>query len=114
MAGDDLSGDPRVKDTLLSIARGYFNDDEERVLAYICDSSDGRAAARSRLFAKWYGDLSDIVDGREIEIMMDGQHGFETVYAGALIPKKPKHGKVIQEYVIDAAGQIIVTKYRIG
>lgn len=99
--------DEQVKPTLISLIREYFEDPEERVLAYVCDSSDGRAAERARLFSQWHEELADIADGHEIEVAI----GDEKIYGGLFIPKKRQYGKVIQEYLIDEAGQIIVQKF---
>lgn len=45
--------DDKVEKTILSIINEFFRANKE-VLLYICDTSDGREAARNRLFLSWF------------------------------------------------------------
>jgi len=50
----DKSGfDERIRATLLAIIEEFFNANNE-IMIYICDTSDGREAFRSKLFVKWF------------------------------------------------------------
>lgn len=50
--------DPSVRATILSIIEVFFCENNN-VLIYICDTSDGREAVRNRLFLKWFEDYAD-------------------------------------------------------
>ncbi len=50
--------DPRVKDTIISVLRDFF-DTENYVLGYTCDVTDGKEMARKRLFDRWFEQEND-------------------------------------------------------
>ena len=55
---DTHSGyDSNVKDTLIAIIEQFFIENEN-VLLYICDTSDGREAKRNRLFVRWFEEFA--------------------------------------------------------
>ncbi len=45
--------DPLIPPTIAGILLQFF-EQNERILVYICESSDGRAAARKRKFDGWF------------------------------------------------------------
>lgn len=45
--------DAKVKDTIISIIEEFFNKNNATML-YICETSDGKQAMRSRLFEYWF------------------------------------------------------------
>lgn len=45
--------DEKIRDTILAVLNEFFRLNAAAVL-YICDTSDGRQAVRSRLFKSWY------------------------------------------------------------
>lgn len=47
------SNDSKVAETVFAVMEEFFSDGN-LILDYVCDTSDGRQAARSRLFAYWY------------------------------------------------------------
>ena len=47
-----------VKDTIISIILGFFENNND-ILLYICDTDDGREANRNRLFIKWFTEAAD-------------------------------------------------------
>lgn len=49
--------DANVKDTLIAIIEQFFIENED-VLLYICDTSDGREAKRNRLFVRWFEEFA--------------------------------------------------------
>lgn len=51
--GTEASPDDRVFDTVCSILGAFFSNHRNSMLV-VCDSSDGRAEARSRLFNSWF------------------------------------------------------------
>lgn len=55
---DSHSGyDSKVKDTLIAIIEQFFAENDN-VLLYICDTSDGREAKRNRLFVRWFEEFA--------------------------------------------------------
>jgi hypothetical protein len=50
--------DANVKTTLLAIINQFFIENEN-VLLYICDTSDGREAKRNRLFLRWFEEFAN-------------------------------------------------------
>lgn len=49
--------DLRVRETIKHILLDFWNN-YDNVILFVCDSSDGRSAARMRLFNKWYCELN--------------------------------------------------------
>ena len=54
----DSAYDPRVKNTIVSVLRSFF-DADNYVLGYTCDVTDGRELARKRLFDYWFALFND-------------------------------------------------------
>ena len=55
---DTHSGyDAHVKDTLIAIIEQFFIENDD-VLLYICDTSDGREEKRNRLFVRWFEEFA--------------------------------------------------------
>ena len=52
--------DTNVKTTLLAIIKQFFIENQN-VLLYICDTSDGREAKRNRLFVRWFEEFANPV-----------------------------------------------------
>lgn len=64
--------DARVRRTICNILERFFKR-EENALLYTCDVSDGRQAARQRLFKIWFGPyefLADVEDANEENIFI--------------------------------------------
>lgn len=53
-----VSYDSNVKETLLTIIKQFFIENDN-VLLYICDTSDGREAKRNRLFIRWFEEFAN-------------------------------------------------------
>ena len=53
-----VSHDPNVKNTIIIIVEEFFQENLDGLL-YICDTSDSREAARSRLFLRWFEETAD-------------------------------------------------------
>ncbi|MDO4181904.1 MAG: DUF6169 family protein, partial [Bacteroidales bacterium] len=53
MTGSRFKEDPFVKQTICTIIEVFF-EENDLVLLYICDMSDGKQSIRNRLFSKWY------------------------------------------------------------
>ena len=50
--------DARVRDTIMCILQDFFKN-ENYILGYTCDVSDGREMARKRLFNRWFEEAND-------------------------------------------------------
>ena len=50
--------DSRVKDTIVSVMADFF-DEQNHILGYTCDVTDGRELARKRLFDRWFKQEND-------------------------------------------------------
>lgn len=81
-AGTNGPDDARVAATILQLARRFFETGPERVLLYICESTDRREMARYRLFGRWLreNDLSGQFQCLPIEIP-----GSEPAILGGLV-----------------------------
>ena len=55
--------DSRVAPTIVDAVHEFFTD-SNRVLSYICDTSNSRAAERQRLFTRWTKNLDEIRQAR--------------------------------------------------
>lgn len=53
-AGQSAPPDPRIPPTIAAIFRRFLDDKNERVIVYVCDSSDGRQRMRARKFDGWF------------------------------------------------------------
>ena len=80
--------DDRVAPTILGAVQEFFTD-PNRVMAYVCDTSDGRAAERQRLFTRWTRNLDEVKQAR-IEIGDD-------IHAGILMRKDFQHWDVLRD-----------------
>ena len=57
--------DPKIRNTILGIISDFW-EDYEKVLLFVCDSSDGRSESRMRLFQYWYKILN--IDNNVVKI----------------------------------------------
>jgi len=53
LSGKTIGGDDDISETVKVIIEEFFAQ-EEVVMLYICDTADGRQAARDRLFRAWF------------------------------------------------------------
>lgn len=76
--------DEKIRDTVLVVLNEFFRLNEAAVL-YVCDTSDGRQAVRSRLFKLWYEQYADKLQFICETVVFD----FESItyYATILIKK---------------------------
>ena len=88
--------DEDVKATILAIIIEFFSQNND-ILLYICDTSDGKEASRNRLFVKWFSDVDEnhkfII--RTAHTIVEGE-GF---YAAIIIRKDhPKIDDILSEF----------------
>ncbi len=86
--------DALIKQTLMAIIDEFFRANNE-IMIYICDTSDGREAYRSRLFMRWFeeSDESSRFTIRSVSTEIEGQ-GF---YTALIIENANPHIKEILE-----------------
>lgn len=88
--------DANVKATLLAIINQFFAENED-VLLYICDTSDGREAKRNRLFLRWFEEFAnpELFTIRSASATIEGQ-GF---YAAIIVENSnPKLEAIISDF----------------
>ena len=88
--------DAKVKDTLIAVIEQFFIENEN-VLLYICDTSDGREAKRNRLFIRWFEDFAnpERFTMETANAMVEGQ-GF---YAAIIVENRnPKLSDIISDF----------------
>jgi len=88
--------DANVKATLLAIINQFFIENEN-VLLYICDTSDGREAKRNRLFLRWFEEFAnpEYFTMRSANAIVEGQ-GF---YAAIIVENSnPKLEAIINDF----------------
>lgn len=50
--------DAMLRDTLIHIVENFFSENKN-ILLYICETGDGKQAARSKLFLRWFSNYSN-------------------------------------------------------
>ena len=61
--------DEDVKLTLIEVIKFFF-EERENVLLFTCDSSDGKAESRQRLFGKWHSTYSESIGTNKIDTVI--------------------------------------------
>lgn len=84
LTGNHYAPDSKIKSTVWAVLEEFFQQNEN-VVIYICDTSDGKQAIRNRLFQKWYNDFED----RDEYAFMSGVAEYEGVgyFASAIAAK---------------------------
>lgn len=72
--------DGDIRGTIVALVEEFFRLNDAAVL-YVCDTSDGHQAARSRLFRSWYERYSDklLFECKTAEFEVDGTGYFVTI-----------------------------------
>ena len=90
------SHDSKVKDTLIAIIEQFFAENED-VLLYICDTSDGREEKHNRLFIRWFEEFAtpERYTMQTANAIVEGQ-GF---YAAIIVENRnPKLEAIIEDF----------------
>lgn len=82
--------DPKLKDTLIYIVEDFF-EENKNILLYICETGDGKQAARSKLFLRWFANYSRASEYffKSTEIVSEEEQNF-----AAIIVRKDNPGLV--------------------
>ena len=99
--------DPLVFATLSSVLNSFFTS-ELRVLATICDSSDGKHKNRNKLFSIWHKRCHpEMFIHKPVELLI----GNETLYGNIFVRFDFPHMNVLNSYLIDNALDFILAKF---
>lgn len=98
--------DTDVKDSIIAIINEFFTQNND-ILLYICDTSDGREATRNRLFIRWFKetDCKNMFEIKTAEAIVEGEGMFF-----AIIFKKsnPRYTDITKEF--DEASAYLTSK----
>ena len=62
--------DPKIRNTIVNIISDFW-EDYDKVILFVCDSSDGRSESRMRLFHHWHRTLTIDNDVTIIDFSVD-------------------------------------------
>lgn len=102
ITGKSAAADPKIMQTIWAVFEEFFAQNESVVL-YICDITDGHQAARARIFAKWF----HAFEHEDKYTFIDGNVTFEevTYFAAAIIAKSnPRHDEYVEAFAIFKEG----------
>ena len=100
--------DPKIAETVFAVLEEFFQNGN-LILDYICDTSDGRHEARSRLFSQWYNH-HPLKIGFTMQRIFAKFEG-EGYYAAVILRNdNPKYGECIT--AIDAFSKDILDKLK--
>lgn len=88
--------DSKLKDTLIYIVENFF-EENKNILLYICETGDGKQAARSKLFLRWFANYhrsSDYIF-KSTEIVSEEERNFAAVI---LRKDNPDHIGIINDF----------------
>jgi Family of unknown function (DUF6169) len=54
-----VASDPAIPETIAAICADFFGQQQQRIVLFICDSSDGRQHTRARKFRDWFDRFND-------------------------------------------------------
>lgn len=98
--------DVEVKDSIIAIIKEFFAQNND-ILLYICDTSDGREAIRNRLFVRWFKetDSDSLFEIKTADAIVEGEGMFF-----AIIFKKsnPRYMEIANEF--DEVSAYLATK----
>lgn len=97
ISGKSGPSDPKIMQTIWAVFEDFFAQNESVVL-YICDVSDGHQAARARIFAKWF----HAFEHENKYTFIDGNVAFERIsyFAAAIIAKSnPRHDEYVEAFI---------------
>lgn len=97
ISGKSASADIKIMQTIWAVFEEFFAQNESVVL-YICDVSDGHQAARARIFAKWFHTF----EHEERYTFIDSNITFEEIsyFAAAIIAKSnPRHDEYRNAFI---------------
>ncbi len=76
--------DEAVKLTLIAVIKFFFQE-RENVLLFTCDSLDGKAVQRQRLFTKWHHTYSESIGTIKIDTVINDPDSFNNYLCSLII-----------------------------
>ena len=109
----DTSQDEKVSITISFLLRGFFENELDRVIFYLCDSTDARHKERSILFRWWHRrHLQDALVRRPVDIVIETEDKESQVVHGcAMVRKDFPHMEILNDEFILKAYETIKEKY---
>jgi hypothetical protein len=103
--------DKRVSAPIKDLLENYFFTSPDRVLVYICDSSEGAlgAEARQKLFYRWYKTMQHIFERHEVEAI--SERTGEVVHGGVVTRRDFRHPDILQNELLDKVPDIAREKF---
>jgi hypothetical protein len=98
--GDRHVFDPKVRETVFQILRNYLSQDEQ-VLVYVCDNSDGLHSHRNKLFKTWFLQADKLYDRQFVRREISYSTGGVSFYAGLVL----RVDNLMRERYLDALFQ---------
>ena len=98
--------DDRIATTIKTLLNDFF--DLNRVLMYVCDSSDGKGMCRNKVFKNWFKSVEDRYRCNHIEIDVSD---LEPIYGAVIRSREFQHEKFLETEVIQQAERIVREKF---
>lgn len=102
--------DSRIAHTIVNILQSFF-EVKDRIVLYLCDSSDGKHKARLRLFESWHQSLSNNTTSISVVLSKMIEGCYYEMYGCVMYSNDFEQEKLIQDYLIDKALDILTEKY---
>lgn len=86
--GKSIPPDPLVSVTLSYILKRFFKKNPDRIITFVCDSTDGKESGRFKLFEKWF----EMNNSRRLFYKENYYHkGDFNFYAGMIMKSNNPH-----------------------
>ncbi len=89
--------DPRIKPTVAAIIHDFFTQTTKPIVLYVCESSDGKQAARSRLFMVWFIEYQT-PDIFKFDVVLRDKKGEDIPISMLIQSNNPHLGSITEEF----------------
>lgn len=96
LTGSSAPRDPKIMDTVGAIVEDFLNQNES-VVVYMCDTSDGKQAVRNRIFVHWF----DMYSRKDEYTLLTGSgtvSGYKYFAAAIVAKKNPDYQDIINAF----------------
>ncbi|MDI1321421.1 MAG: DUF6169 family protein [Algoriphagus sp.] len=98
--------DDRIAITIKTLLNDFFQ--PNRVLIYVCDSSDGKGRYRNKVFKNWFKSVEVRYKCNHIEIDVAGM---EPIYGAVIRSNEFQHEELLEAEVIQQVDRIVMEKF---
>lgn len=98
--------DDRIAMTIKSLLNGFFH--PNRVLIYICDSSDGKGMYRNKVFKSWFRSVDDRYRCSHLEIDITDM---DSIYGAVIRSNEFQQEELLETEVIQQVDRIVMEKF---